>query len=245
MALVLPLFVIPLVLFMSLVITMTGHFAHHLSEQVRVDAVTLSLCHHRKNFIEESIVEKNQLIEKLQITMDIAAIPCLADLIIPEAAAICEAAKAELKILSRGGSGLEKAQDIALIKYMGDQQKLKNDLISKNDLTESFGDLRLSPFLFGGFSREETSYYRKTLQFFTGSIWPHVLKTNASFSLLHTYKATFFPNRIIIGVGADPHQWKGFNTKSHKNVSKLGTRSSSGCRIVEEGDDHFTVKRFL
>ena len=248
MATILPFLAIPLAVFISFALTMGGHFAHKLSEQVRLDALTLSLCHHRKNFIEDSIVKKNHLIVGLQNSMDAIALPCFMAIASPAVIAapeICNGVEAELRSLEKIGKGMEKAQDLEEVRYSQIQIQLKDKLTMENELDKEFGSLDFPVSSANGFSRELISTRRQSMEALFGVVWPKQLQPNSSFEFVHTFKSSFHPNRLIVGVKKGSTKWQGLQTIQYKNLSTKAATSASGCKITSNSDDEFEVKRLL
>src|SRR4051812_33585890 len=132
MQILIPLMSVPVAILITWFLNFYGHWAHTSSEQVRIDASILSLCHHRRNFLRGSIATMNRRIQMLQIQMDRAAIACDAapPPIKPEVCAILYSVGLESSVA-------EGLQELARRAYPAKQIALASQLKDQNRLTEN------------------------------------------------------------------------------------------------------------
>lgn len=236
-------------LLLSLFLTLSAHWAHRASEQVRLDAYSLSLCHHRKNYIETKILSRNEEIRSTQLAMDALAASCV---LAPSAQ--CVTAKAELKLLSKKGQALEMMQDLQIQNYSRIERNLMQDLELKNSLDRSKGRLervRSPAPLFLGFKREQVSTERLLFENLFSVTWPRSLEIHPRFEFNNQFEFTFHPHRTLIGVNkpayssssSDERNWLGLIPKLHENSQAKEARSLSGCLIRVDGKESLRVER--
>lgn len=230
---------IPLALLSALILNVFGNWAHTTSEQVRLDALALSLCHSRRLFILENFEKINGPIKALQNAMDAAAYRCV--LAPPQIKpAVCRQSQLLLKQLSEKGKSFENMQEIKRRMYPSEERSLKSRLAQNNQLTSTEGNLQTSSLITSfqdGFSRETTKLFRKGWEALLSVKWPQTLVRDETFERLHSYHAGFQPRRALTGVNSSNRtRWYGL-TLHMNNVQKSGQAATqSGCRVLANPD---------
>lgn len=229
-------------------INLTGHFAHKSSEQVRLDALTLSLCHHRKNFIEAKILDPNQSLQTTRILMNELAAPCLIaeQSSVGVLSAVCEWVRKNLGILSKRAKSIEARQDLNRSRYPLSKSELSKRLRSDNNLGENAGQIEVRSGLFGiiadGFSREDLAPEERVYENYFQIRWPRRLKTNLSFERLHQVRAKFFPKRRMTG-GSLRERKHSLSTYDTQPAKTRASTSTSACEVQEISEQNFRVIR--
>lgn len=243
MILLLPLFTLVLAASSALLINGYGMWAHTSSEQVRLDAAVLSLCHHRRSFLAHEIESLNDEIRLVQTAMDTAVLSCMGTLV------LCPEAVEMLRGLSASGEALEAYQETRRWAYISERSLLEKELVKRNELDETRGRVSLkTPISWGvdGLQREPLQERRRLWQLAVGIKWPLILIPSASFSKAHEVIGSFEPDRVVIQTGAPTQaSFRGFRYV----VSKIRARNKSlsttraGCRL--ESTRPYRVRRFL
>ncbi len=228
---------IPLSFALAITLNLFSHWAFRSSEQVRLDAFVLSLCHSRAHFIRSQLLPANREIENLQVAMDLAAETCLAAP--PQAKiSICASSRQLIKSASLQGKGLEFSQNIRRHYFPSSERLLGVRLRKQNDLGAKRGRLEWIPkisLMNDGFSREKTSARRKHFEgVFPGSVWPQKLEINSTYEDLHTYRAEFWPKRILLGVPSDRGKAPGLGAREFQTTGKSPAKSRSRCQVSSD-----------
>lgn len=251
MDLLFPILIIPFALFLSLIFNTFGDLSHRASEQVRLDAYTLSICHKRAKFIEKEIQAANRLISIIQVEMDVVAASCEASLAIPILGeGICAGAIADLKVAARAGRAIELKQFAAQVAFAGEFRLWREDLAHRNHLqksldavSEHYGHLRTSRIAWelpwgDGFERERISAIRRAWELQFGARWPKQLVPSESFELKHQILTDFRPKRRLLDARENN---SGVLKSSQHQVQDGGeSQTHSGCQILP---DTFEVRR--
>lgn len=239
---------IPLVALIALSLNVSSHWSHRSSEQLRVDAAVISLCHHRKNYLQDRVLKLNQVIGGLQMGIDSLAAICLAALAALNPAA-CEQVKAQARILSLQGRSLEKLQNFARTAYPAARHLHEVKVQKENNLLNTgifqwSGDSRLQGILGleDGLKREEISAYRRGIEegIFRGITYPRKLEVTETFEELHQLSASFFPQRALTGIHENrDRRLHGLVTFDHQSRPAFGkgryvSSSRSSCRITQD-----------
>ncbi len=241
--------ILPLAIGISLTLMLVGHWEHKTSEQTRLDALTLSLCHHRKNYLGSEILALNSEVKAIQLAMDLKSATCFAAVVATGgtgALAVCDTIRADLQIMSNSGRGLETNQDVQRSRYSEEKNKLIADLQKKNNLITNYGELKTlqsGPLIDDGLMRENLTGMRLTLQNILGIQWPRKLVLNEGFSLMNLYSYEFYPHRYLIGTNLKPKPWSGFNIHQVKNLKTDAAVTRSACDIKAISENHFQVRR--
>jgi hypothetical protein len=246
MHLLLPFMVLPLCALAAWVLMTAGHQAYRVSEQVRLDALALSLCHTRKNFIDTHVVRQNRKLAQIEATMDALAIPCVASAIAgPLAELACDGARKELQHLSHAANSLQLKQDSARATYSAREAKALARITERNALDQKHGRLKFVTktwALEDGFAREELNSLHSSLQNYFGISWPRRLVPDASFASLHQWDFEFFPNRWTVGASLRSDASPLVTELRHQVESKM-SRSTSSCQVVATHFTTFRVRR--
>lgn len=116
-----------------------GHLLQTSSEQVRLDALTLSLCHQRAHTLQSIATDANRPIEEIQRLMDVTA---RATLLVAWHPAAFEAGKKILQTLAYSADPLVLVGNLKASQFMGRSLQRQSDLKTKNQLSETHGNLR-------------------------------------------------------------------------------------------------------
>lgn len=240
MAFLIPILITPIILALCWIFNSIGNFTHTTSEQVRLDAYTLSICHQRAAFIKDEIETTNLRIETLQIDMDTQAELCDETRNEPYAgAAVCSVAITLMLAKSAEGKALEAKQEVARIKYALKSRQMRSKWREKNHLTKTKGELHTDELRwevapsFDGFRREIFSGQRLRWQF-RYPPWPRKLEQGEDFDEYHRVNTNFRPRRGVIGVSAEMKSTNDFSF--HKNLVRDGGASQTfaGCEITDD-----------
>jgi len=238
MGFLIPFLLLPLTVAFALVFNEWGNWAHRSSEQVRLDALSLSLCHQRLHFIENQIEAENRWINRIQEGLDFAAPICLGLKAYPPTYATCVAS---MKAASLIGLGKALAQDAERIHYPFAMRKEAKELASKNSLHSQKGILQVKSLLdipmVDGFEREKISEKRKFWERSLGFKYPMKLEASSHFEKINGYYTHFRPLRRFVGEKRSLETIKGkFSLRTSERQVKLkgsGT-TFSACRITKE-----------
>jgi len=240
MAFLIPLFALPVSLLVGLLLNQFGGWAHRSSEQVRLDAVVLSLCHHRQHFIISKIESLNAKIQMTLKKMDAFAPPC--DSAPPHLkAATC----AIFYGLSVFGKSLEILQTERLLGYHFSRRELLHRLVSENQLDSTNGKFSWGQRSLGeGFKREKVDLSRSRYKSIPLTAWPRKLIPSQNFNSANRFFGEFLPIRLLVGVSSNRHEdWQGLKTFEHQTGERSQSRSLSECRIFSEGGERYRVER--
>lgn len=216
--------ILPLGFWAAYIFNWTSHLAYRQSEQIRVDAVTLSLCHQRKNFLKSKVLRFNSQIKIFQVTMDAAATACLssgyaAPIVCPNSLNIIRATGASAK-------ALQTLQDTRRLLYPMEAKKSFEELKSKNELEGRF-DFNLLPTIYApmidGLKREILTPIQLGYQTLFGTTWPQPLEKSGDFSSSNKTEIRFYPERTMAREGIK---------KTEKRTVRRGLAMSvSGCAV--------------
>lgn len=245
MSLLLPILSVCLASLLSLLLIQNVDWSHRASEQNRIDALTLSVCHHRAHFLRSSIGNPNAEIRNIQREMDQAANTCDTTELTPAGPEICAASLVILKALTSEGWILEIIQNRARELYVSESAELFRRLKLKNALSSESGDLvgqtpawmrvRISD----GLTREVHGPQRQRWQIKYQTAWPQRLEAAMNFSEVHQVDFEFRPLRKLEAVSSEDS--KALQDVVEKPATRLGLSTSfSGCEIDEQ---NFQVRR--
>lgn len=180
----------PLSHLFDLVSTVTNAMVQEASAQVRLDALTLSLCHSRKADLEAHLDPPNKNIQRIATQMDGLALQCLS---LPHD---CPSILPTLHILSTKGQMLMTLQDVSLNSFHLRQARRKQSLRLENDLLERAGMLMSKEEILSGHSgldREVLPPDRITYEQALGVTWPKRLLPNNRFTEVNEYSFSWRP----------------------------------------------------
>ncbi len=214
--------IFPLSFWMAYTMNWTAHLAHRQSEQLRTDAVSLSLCHQRKRFLDR-ISTLNTAIGKIETLMTAEAETCLNSG--PLAFGVCEGIIALLKAQSLSAQALERLQDYRRSSYPTEQLRVAVSLKDKNELK---GNLKinsapsaLSP-LDDGLARETLLPKQRLYEQLCSCQWPRRLQPTSFFESKNRINIQFLPFRELI---QDTHSTFKFSAASGPS------KTNSNCSI--------------
>jgi hypothetical protein len=213
------------------------HWVQQASEQTRLDAVTLSLCHQRIDFIESELTPLNDQIEFIQGTMDALAATCL----VPAPPVLCSSAVTSLRLSSKVAAGLTLSLEALRHTYPVRARNERLSLISDNQLAaDSVQVERYVSILDDGFQKRPLNSFQKTAQAAFGVTWPQPLEPHSQFIQKNHYELHYTPERKILDAES------GWKVRAKKSRPQSPTTSQSGC-AVEDFDEgtRFEVKRLL
>jgi hypothetical protein len=172
--------------------TLSAHWMHSASEQIRLDATVLSLCHSQKAFYQLQIQPLNSQIRLIQLQMVAEVAACTAN------PAYCPAALTKLERLQRLGAQTMRAQDHLRWLQVGKQRRRLMTLKTLNQLGNQFGSLNEFISTTDGLKREVFNPQSET-----GS-WNHIsppqtLIPGEQFRNRNTYQLSFKPRRQLLG----------------------------------------------
>lgn len=196
MALLMALFSIPLAAAIAWGLSMSNHYTQTASEQTRLDAVSLSICHSRKSFLENEVFSVNESIAAIQLQMDVLAMECLATEL------GCAAAIPALTALSTEASVLMFEQDAATSTYGLRISRRLQELVRENVLNRG-GKFEIQKNISNGgagLKRENLRADRQTFQTALGIPWPRQLFPTISFEKENRFSANFLPERKFMGL---------------------------------------------
>jgi len=211
------LFTIPILSAFALALNVSNHRMNAASEQSRLDAISLSLCHSRKAFLESEIFEMNDEIESLQLTMDALAIECLANL------EICPALMPTLQTKAVQGMGLMLKEAASLASYPLRATQRFQELKLANQLNQT----RLRRSIAGrssGLSLELLRPDQIAYQTALAVKWPRRLVPHPGFQNANTYGLDFLPSRSMMGL----------DSQSILKVSSRQTQESGLAKLSSE-----------
>jgi hypothetical protein len=186
------LFLTPLTGVIAYTMTLSAHWMHSASEQIRLDATVLSLCHSQKAFYQLQIQPLNSQIRLIQLQMVAEVAACTAN------PAYCPAALTKLERLQRLGAQTMQAQDHLRWLQVGKQSRRLLTLKTLNQLGNQFGSLNEFISTTDGLKREVFNPQSET-----GS-WNHIsppqtLIPSEHFRDRNIYRLSFRPRRQILG----------------------------------------------
>ncbi len=192
----LALLTVPLAILMIWAMEVSNHNALSASEQVRLDAVTLSLCHSRKAFLQSSIQKLNRSIQLIQWEMEAAAAACAIPAACPTAVRILRASAISAKVLM-------SSQDTESKIFAGLQTQRAAQLLQKNKLAIGMSDtglLSIHPMILpgkSGLKRETLSPRLKNYESLFEIKWPQKLVPENDFEDRNTYTSSLRPFRRL------------------------------------------------
>jgi hypothetical protein len=172
--------------------TLSAHWMHSASEQIRLDATALSLCHSQKAFYQLQIQPLNQQIRLIQIQMGAEIAACTAN------PAYCSVALTKLERLGRTGARVMQGQDHLRWIQVGKQSRRLMILKNLNQLGNEFGSLNVFISKTDGLKRELFKLQSETAS------WnhlrpPQILIPDEQFRSRNTYQLSFKPRRQLLG----------------------------------------------
>lgn len=189
------LFLAPLSGVIAFTMTLSAHWMHSASDQIRLDATSLSLCHSQKAFYQLQIKPLNSQIRLVQVQMIGEVALCIAD------PAYCPSALLKLERLQGRGQRIMQAQDHLRRLQMAKQLRRFMALKNVNQLGERFGILETTLQTSDGLKRElvrPTVQQSSSLGTFTP---PLALVPSEQFNERNTYRLAFKPFRSVLGKG--------------------------------------------
>ena len=164
---------------------------HSASEQVRLDATALSICHAQSNFYKTQLSPLNAQIRLVQVAMAAEVAACVATL------AYCPTAATRLKQHEARGKQIMTLQDRLRSAQRLSQWKRLRALIQMNQLDPKHGEFKGLIARDDGLLREgSNSPLKLNGQFF---LPPMALKPGVEFESLNTYNFSFRALRNILG----------------------------------------------
>ena len=220
---------ISLILWILLLLLIYGHRLHSASEQIRLDAYALSLCHQRAHLLQEALGETNSQIASIQNLMDeIAAAAMASSVFGPEA---WVAAQQELQVLSASAAPLLLSQEEEKSEYKMKLTNREGDLAKKNDLLQNKGELspqNISSDL--GDLRETHGPLRLTYEKAFSILWPKRLTKGASFAATNSLAFHFSGKRIVPSMKSEKSPQALFKMQDKKFAAGVG----SGCHLESD-----------
>jgi len=126
--------------------TWIAQSANHALEQVQLDAVSLSLCHQNKEFLETAVRKTNQKIRAIQNSLSVTGASCLAEFAIASASFTPVLAAADLQVcvstrmrpLEVSAFLIEQSQMLASQEFSAYRRREFKILLRKNHLNEKY-----------------------------------------------------------------------------------------------------------
>lgn len=232
----LPAFSIPLAIFICFLMNEFYFMANRSSEQTRLDALNLSLCHQRRDFLETQIDQTNLSLKIIRAAMEVSASGCV---YLPACPAIVHFIRAQSKL----AQGIEYYQNARRLAYPAEVSSKKSDLKKENQLKGKLHLFWIGIGLSDGLKREELSSVRRGLEKTFQTKWPRLLEPHSKFERFNTFSTKYLPEVLLVGVNLPQAKWQGFKTFSHQSQWKGKATSSSSCSLQVESDEYKVVRK--
>lgn len=212
--------------FLALFMNHLSAFSHRASEQTRLDALTLSVCSARADFLASQIMPLNDRLHHIQRSMDLLAVSCerLMQANPFAGPAVCAAIAVQVRTLATVAGGLMNTREALRASFpIQIQQKFK-DLKSKNSLPRA--DLRhsIGP-MSDGYRTKPLTFSQHRWQILFIVRWPTVLETVPHFEQVNSFASHHRPERFLAKSTLE------LNRRATKAGGELETKSQ--CKVTK------------